>query len=91
MQLDATSGTEKLYLAWSRAPVPQFERAKDQTDALVHGNVVIRAREQLAELQQLLAKYRIPDSQVRTNEDAQKTVLTSEQDVLVHLIRLNHL
>jgi hypothetical protein len=89
--LDEASGTESLYLVWSGEPVPELERAKDQTDALTNEGIVIRDSTQIAELRQLLAKYRVPEAQIRADESAHRTSLTSQKDVLVHLIQLKHL
>jgi serine/threonine protein kinase len=91
LQVDEARGTEKFYLAWSHDPVPEFERAKNQADAVIEGNVVIRAQDQLAALRQLLERYSIPGSRIRTDADAKTTFLTSDKDILVHLIRLQHL
>jgi hypothetical protein len=91
IEVDQARGTEKFYLAWSREPVPEFERAKNQTDAVIRGTVVIRASDQIEALRQLLGKYRIPDSGIRKDTDAQMTRLSADKEVLVHLIQLDHL
>ena len=88
--LDQAGGTEKLYLVWSHSPAPEFERAKNQTDSVELGEVVIRAADQLGELRNSLEKYKITGPQIRPNEDTKASSLTTEKPVLVHLIRLEH-
>ena len=87
---DQGAGTEKLYLVWSAEPVALFEAAKDRTDFLVNGVVVIKGAAELSPLRAAFAKYLIPPTQVRKDETARMTILSSTQEVLIHLIRLEH-
>ncbi|HXB73213.1 MAG TPA: protein kinase [Candidatus Acidoferrales bacterium] len=87
---DQGAGTEKLYLVWSAEPVAVFEAAKDQTDFVVKGVVVIKGAARLAPLRAALAKYLIPPTQIRKDETTRMTILSSTQEVLVHLIQLEH-
>jgi serine/threonine protein kinase len=88
--LDAASGTEKVYLAWSANSVFEFEAAKNRTDSLTNGGVVIRDPDQLTALRGVLSRYLIGNPQISKDEDSKTTFLTSTKDVLVHLIRLEH-
>jgi len=90
MHLDAATGTEKFYLVWSSQAVPEFEGLKDRKDLLMEGDVVIRDSQQIAALRTKLADYQVKDAQIRTNDQTQKTILTSDKDVLVHLIQFKH-
>jgi len=90
LSMDQATGTEKLYLVWSSQPVPQFESVKDRKDLVMNGDVVVRDPEQIKVLEDALKGYLVKDSQIRTDEDTKSTFLTSDKDVLVRLIRLEH-
>lgn len=86
---DQGSGIEKLYLAWSARSVAEFDSVKDLTTSLMNGLVVIRDPARLSELRQKLSSHLIP-TEIHKEEEAKRTLLFSSQEVLVHLIRLEH-
>jgi len=90
MHLDAATGTEKLYLAWSSRPVPEFESLKDRKDLLMSDDVVVRDPDQIAALRTKLTNYQVEGAQISANDNEKKTILTSDKEVLVHLIQLQH-
>jgi class 3 adenylate cyclase len=87
---DKAAGPETMYLVWSENPVPDFEKIKDDRASLEHDTVAIKDPQRIANLQHVLSELRIPESRVRKEEGAKRTVLTSDKLVLVHAIRLEH-
>ncbi len=88
--LDEASGTEKLYLVWSAKPVPEMESVKDLSPAEASGHVMVTGAPQLAALRQFLSAHQVAAYGIGKDEEAKKTLLSSDQDVIVHLIRLEH-
>jgi hypothetical protein len=87
---DKASGAELLYLVWADKPVLDFENAKDDTDSVVKGTVSIRDPQKIANLRHILAEHKVAGDQIHKSEDAKKTILRSDQAILVHAIRLEH-
>ena len=86
--LDAEQGTEKLWVVWSRAPVARLEAGglDDETNL---GEVRdVETRRELAAYFGAWDPERVNRQRL---EDAKQTVLESVDEVLVHLIRLEHL
>jgi serine/threonine protein kinase len=88
--LDEASGTEKLYLVWSAKPVPEMESIASLNPSSVTGHVMLKDPAQLTQLRQFLTGLQITASGIKKDEEAKKTLLSSNQAVLVHLIRLEH-
>ena len=86
--LDAEQGTEKLWVVWSREPVAQLEAIGLDDEANL-GEV--RDGETRRELAAYFGAWDPEQVSRRRLEDAKQTVLESAGEVLVHLIRLEHL
>jgi hypothetical protein len=87
---DQQSGAEMLSLVWSAQPLPDLESVKDDKDSVQNGMVVISDPARLARIGGLLKQYRIPESQVRKDENLGRTVLSSRDEIAVHTVQLEH-
>jgi hypothetical protein len=87
---DRTAGEERLFLSWSLEPQPEFERVKDLTETATNGVVVIHEPDRVSALLDILARFRIADKDAQPDERVKKTLLSSDGNVLSHLIRLEH-
>ncbi len=86
--LDAEQGTEKLWVVWSREPVARLEAIGLDDEANLGEVRDVDTRRELA------AYFGNWDPEQVTQqrlEDAKQTVLESAGEVLIHLIRLEHL
>ena len=87
-RFDEQSGTEKLWLIWSKAGIPELEALKKWANPTDHGAVgdVAQAREIAA----LLNRYAIHQASASVDQQNQTTVLTAPGDVLARRIDLDH-
>ncbi len=86
--LDAEQGTEKLWVVWAREPVARLEAIGLDDEANLGEVRDVETRRELA------AYFGNWDPEQVTQqrlEDAKQTVLESASEVLIHLIRLEHL
>jgi hypothetical protein len=79
-----------LYLVWAATPPPQLEEWKSLTAAELNGHVVIRDAATLDQIRKFLANHGISKSNVRRDDDKTRTVLSSDRELFVYLIRLEH-
>ena len=86
--LDAEQGTEKLWVVWSRETVAQLEAIGLDNEANLGEVRDIEKRRDLAEY---FGGWNPEQVQQQRLEDAKQTVLESAGEVLIHLIRLEHL
>jgi class 3 adenylate cyclase len=87
---DRQAGSEKLSLIWSVSAMPDLEVLKERKDFSIDGVVVIREPAPMVALRRLLEQYQIPPSKILRDETLNKTILTSQNETLVHTIRMEH-
>ena len=83
LHFDDAKGEEKVYLIFSAKPVAELEAIKDQES-------VVSDEPRLASLRGFLAGHVLASSGIKKDEDAKKTVLSTNDSLLVHRIRLQH-
>jgi serine/threonine protein kinase len=86
--LDTNQGTEKFWLVWSAAPVPELEAVKGFVNPKDRGQV---SDPKLAEaLGAFLSKHWATKPQVEVDKTAKIVSVKSTSDVLVNLLELEH-
>ncbi|MEZ5400178.1 MAG: protein kinase [Bryobacteraceae bacterium] len=88
-RFDDATGKETCYLVWSRAAIPELEKARALPPDPNYRVVVVRDPASVAALEELLASgsQRVA---AKPNDETKTTQLTSSGDVLVHKIELEH-
>ena len=83
---DEQQGTEKLWLIWSRASVPQLEAVKRWANPEDRGEIKDDAQKNA--IRELLG--RTPEGNTEKDEATKQTKVRGTNDVLVKLVKLEH-
>ena len=83
---DEQQGTEKLWLIWSRASVPQLEAVKRWANPEDRGQIKDDAQKNA--IRELLG--RTPEANTEKDEATKQTNVRGTNDVLVKLVKLEH-
>ncbi len=87
-KFDQQSGTEKLWLIWSKAYIPELEALKKWANPTDRGTV--RDAAQARETAALLNRYAIHQASAAVDQQNQTTVLTAAGELLARRIDLDH-
>jgi len=87
-KFDQQSGTEKLWLIWSKADIPELEDLKKWANPTDRGTV--RDAAQAREISALLNRYAIHQAGATVDQQNQTTVLTAPGELLARRIDLDH-
>ncbi len=85
---DSERGTEKVWLVWSNEPVGVFD-ALGAVNRQNRGQ--ISGIETIDSIRRFLEDKTVHSGHVRRQEEEKQTILQTDQEILVHLIRLEHL
>ena len=85
---DEQQGEEKLWMVWSRQTVPELEAVKKWVNPVDRGRV--KDLREAVMVQDFLSKHASARPRVEKDEAGQRTILRSESDLLVNLLRLAH-
>jgi hypothetical protein len=85
---DSESGTEKVWVVWSASPIDKLERAKELVNPKDRG--LIKAPETASAVRDYLMKFSSSHPEVKKDEDAMRTTVTANGDVLVYALKLQH-
>jgi serine/threonine protein kinase len=87
---DTEQGTEKLWLVWSAAALPELEAVKGVVNPIDRG--VISRPDQIRAVRDLLSNYHsAAQPVVEKNEVNRQMLVKGSGEVLIHLIKLEHL
>jgi hypothetical protein len=86
ISFDEAQGTEKLWLTFAVKEIPELEAAKSQASA----QGVVSDSGQIAALKAFFGKHEGTPAQVVRDEALKRTLLTTQGDALVHLVKLEH-
>jgi class 3 adenylate cyclase len=86
-EFDNRRGTEKLWLVWSEAAVPELEAVKGLANQEAGQ---IKDAEKANAVHQMLARYGASKLEKVTDQDAKQTTLTGSGSVLVYPLNLEH-
>jgi hypothetical protein len=87
-QFDAEQGTEKIWLVWSAAPVPELEALQAFANARDRGLVSDRRLNEAAKT--FLQAHENPRPSAEKDDEKNEVVLKASGDILTHLLRLEH-
>ena len=85
---DSERGTEKIWLVWSKEPVGVFD-ALGPVNRLNKGQIT--SVEAIESVRRFLEEKAVPSDRVQRQEEEKQTIIETDQEILVHLIRLEHL
>ncbi|MBX7219244.1 MAG: protein kinase [Blastocatellia bacterium] len=85
---DQEEGVEKLWFIWSKQSIPQLEAIKTVANPEEKG--VVSKPDQIQTLRDLLVKYGASKPTVEKNDDQKLTLITSQTDPFVNLVKLEH-
>jgi hypothetical protein len=87
-RFDEEEGTEKIWVVWSANSVPALEAVKGFANPRDRG---IIARQELNEAVREFLQARSDQRQITERDEEQRAIaITSNGDILVHLLRLEH-
>jgi serine/threonine protein kinase len=90
MRFDEERGTEKLYLVWSKSPIPEFEQAAAGKLGPVKNEMAV-----ITDTAQVTAMGAILDQLTKSKEvvkdvEKKQTTVRSKETALAHLVNLEH-
>ncbi|MFN0119402.1 MAG: protein kinase domain-containing protein [Blastocatellia bacterium] len=85
--LDNEEGTEKIWMIWSAAAIPEFEAVKKWANDTDRGEIKDTAR--ISDIRDFLHRHE-STARAEAEQTDQQTVLKSRQPLLTHLLRLEH-
>jgi serine/threonine protein kinase len=85
---DQDQGTEKLWLIWSAKRLPELEILKSLANPSDKGQ--LRNPEQIRSVRDLIAKHAASPATVAKDETEKTTRVSGANDVIVHLVKLEH-
>jgi hypothetical protein len=86
---DGEEGNEKVWIIWSKDPVPQLEAVKKWANKVDMGE--IKDIQQVRDAQSFLAQHSSSAPDIKKDEDRKVTKVTAKADVLVYVLKLAHL
>lgn len=86
---DGEEGSEKVWLIWSKDPVPQLEAVKKWANKVDMGE--IKDIQQIRDAQSFLAQHSASAPDIKKDEEKKETKVTAKADVLVYVLKLAHL
>ncbi|HVF56602.1 MAG TPA: protein kinase [Pyrinomonadaceae bacterium] len=87
-KFDAQKGVEKLWLIYSAQSIAELEAVKGVVNAVERG--VVSDRAQILTLRDFIARRAASMPEVARDEGRTLTSVTSREEILVHLLRLEH-
>jgi tRNA A-37 threonylcarbamoyl transferase component Bud32 len=88
IRFDSEIGTEKVWMVWSAGPIDKLEQAKKLVNPKDRG--VIKTAETASAVRDYLMKFSSSHPEVKKDEDAMRTTVTTNGDVLVYSLKLQH-
>jgi len=85
---DQDQGTEKLWLIWSAKRLPELEILKSLANPSDKGQ--LRNPEQIRSVRDLIARHAASPATVAKDETEKTTRVSGANDVIVHLVKLEH-
>jgi len=86
--VDADAGAEKLWLIWSAGAIDELDALKQWANPQDQGE--IKDPRDADSLRNFLTRHVSPAPEVQQNEDATRTTLKTQGDILVKLVTLEH-
>jgi hypothetical protein len=83
-----STGPEKVWMIWSRAPVDELEQVKRLNNPTNGGKITEAG--QIDRVQRFLNEHLLLEPVIETDESDKRMNLSASGDLIVHLVRLEH-
>lgn len=87
-QFDEQQGTEKIWIVWSAKDVPAMEAVKGFANSKDRG--VVSSPGLRTGINEFLKSHSTPSALVKRDEEKKDTLVSSNSEILVHVIKLEH-